>query len=54
MRNKKGIVQRVFEVYLVIVLIWILFAISFDITMVILHLMGRDDLIRGIIQYIRI
>jgi hypothetical protein len=52
MKENKGIMQWVFEIYLAITLVWILTAISFDITMVILHLMGRDDLIRLILNKI--
>jgi hypothetical protein len=42
MREKKDLVQRVFEVYLVIVLLWILFAISFDIVMIFLHFFNPE------------
>ena len=42
MREKKDIVQRVFEVYVIIVLLWILFAISFDIVMILLHFFNPE------------
>jgi hypothetical protein len=42
MRDKKDILQRLFEVYVIVVLLWVIFALSFDIAMILLHFFNPE------------
>ena len=44
--------NKLFRVYLILVLIWVHIAILFDITMITLHFMNREDLSKQLISKI--
>lgn len=46
----KNIGQKLFQVYLVLVGVWIVFALSFDIYMTYLHFTDQDQTIRTIVD----
>jgi len=50
----KNIGQKLFQVYLVLVGVWIVFALSFDIYMTYLHFSGQDQTIRTIVDTLNV
>ena len=46
------ILNILFEIYLGMVLVWVHIALLFDLAMLTLHFMDRDDLIRETINHI--
>ena len=46
------IINRLFKVYVIVVLIWVHVALLFDITMIVLHFMDREDLSKQLISKI--
>ena len=43
-------ITKIFRFYLIIVMIWIMFAITFDVVMITLHFMNREDLSKQLIS----
>jgi len=50
----KNIGQKLFQIYLVIVMVWIVFALSFDIYMTYLHFSNQDQTIRTIVDTLNV
>ena len=43
---------KLFKIYLIIVMIWIIFALTLDVVMITLHFMDREDLSKQLISKI--
>jgi hypothetical protein len=53
MKEKRGILQWIFKIYLIFALVWISIALSFDVVMLVLHFSNREDLIKTILNKLR-